>query len=225
MKSSYILVYIILHFITVISPAYSQENINREDFYSFLEDYIGNLHSANMVGDSSLSPQTNLELRVRKWNDYISAVLPARYLVVVPVEEVSVGREKYNRSEVQIDYSFQVKFPQLNFRFENNVSNPEGSFKLDKHQEEVEGSKWIILIPRLQKLLVQSNLARKFDILRNHGNLLFKIQLNYSREGGWTHFYHTVITFNSIRWEVDNETVWQLESLPFNEIMLHNKKD
>jgi hypothetical protein len=211
--------------IIIFTPLYSQENISREDFYSFLTDYIRNLQSTRTGVDTSLSSSTNLELKVRRWNDYLSGVLPRKFIVAVPVEDVKVGREKYNRSEVEINYEFQIKFPQRNFRYENNISNPEGSLKLQELQQVDDGQKWVILIPHLQRLQVQSNLARKFDVLNNHGFLLFDIRLNYSREGGWTQFYYTVITLSSVRWSVDNETIWQLESLPFDDIIFREHRD
>lgn len=224
MKSGLKLLFTLLILMIVITPLYPQENVSREDFYSFLEDYIQTLQATRAAGDTSLSSATNLELQVRRWNDYLSSALPRKFVVAVPVVNVKVGKEKYNRSEVQIDYEFQIKFPQRNFRYENNIANPEGSLKLEELQQEDDGQKWIIIIPRLQRLQVQSNLARKFDVLNNHGFLLFDIQLNYSREGGWTQFYYTVLTLSSIRWAVDNEIIWQLESLPFNDILKQIKE-
>jgi hypothetical protein len=225
MKSEFKLLFTLLILMIIITPIYAQENISRDDFYSFLADYIRNLQSTRTASDTSLSSATNLEMQVRRWNDYLSGVLPRKYIVAVPVEDVKVGREKYNRSEVQIKYEFQIKFPQRNFRYENDIANPEGSLKLEESQYEDDGQKWIVLVPRLQRIQVQSNLARKYDVLNNHGFLLFEIQLNYSREGGWTQFYHTVLTLNSIRWAVNNETIWQLESLPFDDIILRERKD
>ncbi len=204
--------------------AESQENLSREEFYEFMNDYIMQFFVTRQAIDTALSRETNLELQVRTWNGYVEEHLPKKFYVSVPVMNVSVGKETYNRSAVDIKYDFQIEIPKRRFRYENNLATEGIRFKLEVIPEKQDDVEWVILKPSLGTLEVKSDLARKYNILKNSGNLVFEIRLNYSREAGWTQFFQTVVSLNSIRWVVDDGTIWEIGSLPFETIFYRDKQ-
>ncbi|MBN2367023.1 MAG: hypothetical protein JXL67_12710 [Calditrichaeota bacterium] len=223
-KTNFMLTGFIAGFL-LVTPVIAQETVSREDFYQYMGKYVEEFFKSRQAIDTTLSPQTNLEMQVRSWNHYIDTHLPRKFLVSVPITKVSVGKEIYNRSEVEISYDFKIQFPERNFRFENNLSVQDLSFQLKKINEDREGTVWVTLNPELRTFKVQSNLARKYDILKNPGNLIFEILLNYSHETSWTQYYQTVISLNSIRWAVGEGIIWEAEPLPFETIFYRDRKE
>ena len=201
----------------------AQEKVASDSFTVFLDDFYQNLQQIQQMHDSSLSRDTNLEIQIRKWNDYLAQKLPRRDLVIVPVEEVSLGKEKYNRSQAQIVYNFRIKIPKEHFQYENNV-DAKGQFFIKKVQLENDSSDFQILELQINNIFVESPLAKTQDILNNQSHLVFEIKMDITRESGWLHFYQTILSLESVTWMIDDVILWQLETLPFEEIMKRRGK-
>lgn len=198
-----------------------EEIIETSGLYEFLDEFYMNLHQADVSGDSSLSERTNLEIRTRKWNDYLTKILPRRIKVKVPIDEVSLGKEKFNRSSAEIKFDFNLDMPQRYFQYKNNISGK--ILELLKTGYDKNDKKWIQIQPKFNKFRIESDKARKLEVLNKHGYLIFEITMSISREAGWLHYYQTVFGFESVQWQVDNELLWQLDSLPFEDILNRDK--
>ncbi len=204
--------------IGLTGSGYGQEIVTREEFYRFLETYIGNLQKANQVVDTSFSAKTNLDLRVRRWNDHVTNTLPRVFLIQVPLNKVSMKSQKYNRAYVDISYDFRIQVPEKSFLYENNL--PEGNFKLLVSKSESDQEPWLKLNPEIKDLVIEANLARKYDVTDKKGYLLFGIKVGFTRASGMTQFYQTTLAFNSLKWMVAENLVWELEPLPFDQILI-----
>jgi hypothetical protein len=191
--------------------------IDRTEFYEFLDDFYASLQKAADAGDSTLSDRTNLEIRTRQWNDYLTQTLPKRIKIQIPVDDISLGKETFNRSKAEISYDFKLEMPQKYFQFENNIGSK--VFKVNVTEFSKADKNWIRLFPKLSEFEVESDKARKLNVLDEMGYLIFEVTMTITREAGWLHFYQTVFGFESVRWMVDDQLLWELESLPFEEIL------
>jgi len=99
----------------------AQEEMSREAFYTFLDEFYSQLHEIRQMQDSSLSASTNLELQTRKWNDYLAQNLPRRVWVKIPLNKVSLGKSSFQRWEAHIEFDFNIEIPKEKFQFENNI--------------------------------------------------------------------------------------------------------
>ncbi|UCF63347.1 MAG: hypothetical protein JSW33_12375 [bacterium] len=205
------------------NPLSAQEEMPADTFYNFLDDFYQQLYRIKQLHDSSLSQDTNLEIQIRSWNDYLAQKLPRRMLVNVPVDEVTLGKEKFNRSEARMTYNFRLNIPKDHFQYENNIDS-QNQFILKEVTSEKDSGDFLILEPQLKNVVVESNLAKTIDLLKNQSHLVFEIKMNVTRESGWLHFYQTVISFETVRWMIDEVVLWQLQSLPFEEIMRRKEK-
>lgn len=194
----------------------SQTEVTREEFYQFLTNYIENLQQILLTEDTTLTELTNLELKIRLWNDYVVQKLPKRFAVKVPLDNVQLKKQKYNRAEVKIDYNFEVNFPVENFRFEDNL--PDKNIALVNTIKNINDQGWYEIHPVIDMLIVEANQARKYNVVKNKGYLLFGIKIALSREGGWTQFYQTVVSFDWVKWMVEDGTIWEVEPLPIEEL-------
>jgi len=201
----------------------AQDEMTVDTFYAFLEDFYKQLDRIQQMQDSSFSQDTNLEIQIRSWNDYLSQKLPRRLLVIVPVDEVTLGKEKFNRSEARITYNFKLNIPKDHFQYENNIDSQD-QFFLKKITLEKDTGDFLILEPQLKNIVVESNLAKIHNILINESHLVFEIKMNITRQAGWLHFYQTIISFETVKWIINNVVLLQLESLPFEEIMKRKEK-
>jgi hypothetical protein len=173
-------------------------------------------------GDTTLSEPTSLELKIRQWNDFTVKSLPKRFAVKVPIDNVTLKTQKYNRAEVDIDFNFKATFPEQNFRFEDNL--PEKNIDLQNVVKDLNGQSWYEITPLIDILVIEANQARKYNIVKNKGYLLFGIKVALSREAGWTQFYQTVISFDWVKWLVDDGTIWEVEPLPIEEIFFKKEE-
>ncbi|OGB61715.1 MAG: hypothetical protein A2Y94_00175 [Caldithrix sp. RBG_13_44_9] len=198
------------------TPGMAQTEVTREEFSQFLQEYIEHLQQIMASGDTTLSEPTSQELRIRQWNDFVVKSLPKRFAVKVPIDNVTLKTQKYNRAEVEISFSFMASFPEQNFRFEDNL--PGKNIELLSVIKDVNGQGWYEITPLIDILVIEANQARKYNIVKNKGYLLFGIKVALSREAGWTKFYQTVISFDWVKWMVDDGTIWEVEPLPIEEI-------
>jgi hypothetical protein len=209
-------------FFITTSQGIAQTQLTREEFAQFLQEYVDHLQQILTSGDTTLSPTTSMELKIRQWNDYVVETLPRRFAVKVPIDNVTLKKQKYNRAEVDIDFNFQVTFPEKNFRFEDNLPLQK-NIELLSLIKDLNGQNWYEISPVLGILVVEANQARKYNIVQNKGYLLFGIKVALSREGVWTQFYQTVVSFDWVKWIVDDGTLWEVEPLPIEEIFFKEK--
>jgi hypothetical protein len=203
-------------------PLTSDElRMEKGEFYEFLDNFYQNLETATQAGDSSFSERTNLEIKTREWNDYLTDNLPKRLYVKVPIDKVSIGKETFNRSDAEIQYDFHVNMPLEHFQYKNHVSGR--IFKITPVEFNENNQEFLRLQPGFEKFQVESNLARKLNVLEKNGYLIFEITMSITREAGWLQYYQTIISFESVQWYVEDELLWELESLPFEEILLRDK--
>jgi hypothetical protein len=195
--------------------------LEKGQFYEFLDNFYENLAAVTQAGDSSFSERTNLEIKTRKWNDYLTDNLPKRFYVKVPIDKVSIGKETFNRSDAEVQYDFHVNMPVEYFQFKNNVSGR--IFKIRSLEFSENDQNFLRLEPGFEKFRLESNLARKLKVLDKNGHLIFEITMSITREAGWLQYYQTIISFESVQWYVEDELLWELESLPFEEILLRDK--
>ena len=165
---------------------------------------------------------TSRELRRRQRNDYVVETLPKRFAVKVPIDNVTLKKQKYNRAEVDIDFNLLVTFPEKNFRFEDNLPLNK-NIELLSFIKDLNGQAWYEISPLIDILVVEANQARKYNIVKNKGYLLFGIKVALSREGVWTQFYQTVVSFDWVKWVVEDGTIWEVEPLPIEEIFFKEK--
>jgi hypothetical protein len=218
-------VFFILIYFTLFLPfsvLADEELIETTVLNEFLDDFYMNLQRVAETGDSSLSERTNLEIKTRKWNDYLTNILPRRIKVRVPVDEVSLGKETFNRSTAEIKFDFKLDMPQQYFQYQNNIGGK--IFGLLVTEFTKNDKKWIQIQPEFNKFQVESDKARKLEVLNKHGYLIFEITMSISREAGWLHYYQTVFGIESVQWLVENELLWKLDSLPFEDILNREKQ-
>jgi hypothetical protein len=204
------------------TPGMAQTVVTREEFSQYLQQYIEQLQQIMASGDTTFSEPTSLEMRTRQWNDFVVKNMPKRFAVKVPIDNVTLKKQKYNRAEVEIDFSFMVNFPEQNFRFEDNL--PEKNIELLSLVKDLNGQGWYEIIPAIDILVIEANQARKYSVVKNKGYLLFGIKLALSREAGWTQFYQTVISFDWVKWQVDDGTIWEVEPLPIEDLFFKKEE-
>jgi hypothetical protein len=198
------------------------EELSREVFYGFLEEFYNQLHQIQEMQDSSLSANTNLELQTRKWNDYLAQKLPQRIWVNLPVDRVSLGKASFQRLEARIDFEFIIEIPTEYIRFENNI-DAQNQFELDIKPLEKEKYNYLIIRPKVKNIIIEASIASKHNVDEEKGHLLIEITMNTSRESSWLQFHHIIFSLNSVRWVAGDDTLWELQTLPFEEI-IHRKK-
>ncbi|MCK4893223.1 MAG: hypothetical protein KAT07_04615 [Calditrichia bacterium] len=199
-----------------------QEEISREAFYTFLEEFSGHLNKIRQTQDSSLSANTNLELQTRKWNDYLSQNLPKRIWVNIPVDKVTLGKASFQRLEAHIEFEFYIEIPEDNFQFENNI-DAQNQFEVDVKLLERDQKNYLTIHPKVKNIIIEAGIASKHDIVEKKGHLLFEIKMNISRGSSWLQYYDTILSLNSVKWVTGDDILWELNILPFEEIMQRNK--
>jgi hypothetical protein len=196
----------------------ADEEMSREAFYAFISEYNARLFQITEMYDSSLSVNTNRELRIRTWNDYLSQNLPKRIWVNIPLDKITLGKSSFQRLEARIEFDFSIEFPQNNLKFENNIDS-QNQFEVDKELLEKEQKEYLFIKPRLKNIIIEAGIASKHDIIVQKGYLLLEIKMNISRGTSWLQFHDTILSFNSVKWIAGNEILWELKTMPLEEIM------
>jgi hypothetical protein len=222
--SRLIFVLLVATFFTLTSPGIitaDEEVFDKAALNEFLDEFYYNLQLAAESGDSTLSERTNLEIRTRKWNAYLTQTLPKRIKVQIPIEDISLGKETFNRTPAEIKFDFILTMPRKYFKYENNIGSK--IFEIIETEFSEDDKNWIRLQPKFSKFQIESDKARKLEVLEKKGYLIFEITMKITREAGWLHFYQTIFGFVSVQWFVEDEILWQLETLPFEDILNRDK--
>lgn len=200
----------------------AQEEMSREALYTFLDEFYSNLHGIRQMQDSSLSVSTNLELQTRKWNDYLAQNLPRRFWVQIPVNKVSLGKSSFQRLEAGVEFDLIIEIPTENFQFENNIDTQDQFDIKTKFLEKEQGS-YKSIHPTVKNIIIEASIASKHNIVEKKGHLLLEIKMNVSRGSSWLQFYDTIISLNSVRWVADEDILWELQTVSFEELLQRNK--
>jgi len=75
----------------------------------------------------------------------------------------------------------------------------------------------------MKNIIIEASIASKHNIAEKKGHLLLEIKMNISRESSWLQFYNTILSLNSVRWVAEDDILWELQTLPFEEIIQRNK--
>ena len=115
-----------------------------------------------------------------------------------------------------------MEIPEDNFQFENNIDSQK-QFEVDIKPLEREQKNYLTIHPTVKNIIIEAGIASKNEIVENKGHLLFEIKMNILRGSSWLQFYDILLSFNSVKWVAGDDILWELSTLPFEDIMQRNK--